>query len=92
MRNTGTPPGASTSEYESSNSGDPHTTNTGLVVVRDTSTRSRVKRSDIEARAPVMGTITASMLGSATMASRILRPRSSPEGAPPLSTGFDTRR
>ncbi len=42
--------------------------------------------------APVMGTMTMSTFGSATIASRILRPRASATGGPPQSTGLLTRR
>ena len=44
------------------------------------------------ASAPVIGQMIMSTFGSSRMARRIFGPRSSVDGAPPLSTGFDTRR
>ena len=61
-------------------------------VVSDTSTRSRASGLLMVGRAPVIGQMMRSTLGSATSASRILRPRQSEDGAPPLSTGLETRR
>src|SRR4051794_35418954 len=78
--------------FSPSVTGEPQITQIGLSVVSATSTRSRASGFDIDANAPVIGQMITSTLGSATIASRILRPRQSAEGAPPLSTGFDTRR
>src|SRR4051812_7537836 len=72
--------------------GEPQITQIGLSVVSATATRSRASGFDIDASAPVIGQMITSTFGSATMASRILRPRQSADGAPPLSTGFETRR
>jgi hypothetical protein len=72
--------------------GDPQITQIGLSVVSATSTRSWANGIDMVSSEPVMGTTTAATLGSATMVSRILRPRQSADGWPPLSTGFETRR
>ena len=73
-------------------SGDPHTTKIGLSVVSDAATRSRASGLLIVASAPVMGQMIISTFGSSIMAFRIFGPRSSADGAPPLSTGFETRR
>src|SRR3954451_6428839 len=78
--------------FSPSVTGEPQMTQIGLSVVSATSTRSRARGFDIDASAPVIGQMIRSTFGSATMASRILRPRQSADGAPPLSTGFDTRR
>src|SRR3954467_15281370 len=72
--------------------GEPQMTQIGLSVVSATSIRSRASGFDIDASAPVIGQMITSTFGSAPGASRIWRPRQSAEGAPPLSTGFDTRR
>ena len=72
--------------------GAPHTTKIGFSVVFATSIRSRVNGSLKMTTAPVIGTTTMSTLGSATIASRIWRPRASATGGPPQSTGLLTRR
>ena len=71
--------------------GDPQTTKIGFVVARATSTRSRVNGSLNMSTAPVIGTTSTSTAGSASIASRIWRPRSSATGGPPQSTGLETR-
>ena len=55
-------------------SGDPHTTKIGLSVVSAAATRSRASGLLIDASAPVIGQMIISTFGSATIASRILRP------------------
>src|SRR3954469_23108077 len=78
--------------FSPSVTGEPQMTQIGLSVVSATATRSRASGFDIDASAPVIGQMMTWTFGSATSASRILRPRQSADGAPPLSTGFDTRR
>src|SRR3954465_10527298 len=78
--------------FSPSVTGEPQMTQIGLSVVSATSTRSRASGFDIDANAPVIGQMITSTFGAATIASRISRPRQSADGAPPLSTGFDTRR
>ncbi len=72
--------------------GEPHTTKIGLSVVAATATRSRARGRLIVSSAPVMGQMTRSMFGSATISSRMRRPAGVMTGGPPQSTGFDTRR
>jgi hypothetical protein len=73
-------------------SGDPHTTKIGLSVVAAAATRSLASGLLIVAKAPVIGQMIMSTLGSSIIACRIFGPRSSADGAPPLSTGLDTRK
>ena len=72
--------------------GEPQITQIGFSVVSAAATRSRANGIDIDSRAPVIGTLTQPLFGSAMIVSRIFAPRQSDVGAPPLSTGFDTRR
>ena len=93
VRNVGTVLPSSVLVYASSvPTGEPHTTKIGLSVVAAAATRSSHSLLPMEGRAPVIGQSRRSTLGSASMVSMILGPRQSRTGAPPLSTGFETRR
>lgn len=84
---------SSVSRYAASvPTGEPHTTHTGFSVVSAASTRSRASRSLIGGNGPVIGQTSTPTAGSARIASMIFRPRSSPTGWPPLSTGLVTSR
>lgn len=72
--------------------GEPHTTHTSLSVLSAASTRSCASLSLIGGKGPVIGQISTPTSGSASIASMIFRPRQSPTGWPPLSTGFATFR
>ncbi len=93
VRKVGTVLSRSVLVYASSvPTGEPHTTKMGLSVVAAASTRSSQSLLPMEGSAPVIGHSRRSTLGSASIVSMILGPRQSRTGAPPLSTGFDTRR
>ncbi len=93
VRKVGTVLSSSVFVYASSvPTGDPQTTKIGLSVVLAASTRSSHSLLPIEGSAPVIGHRSRSTLGSASIVSMIFGPRQSRTGAPPLSTGFETRR
>lgn len=84
---------SSVSRYAASvPTGDPHTTHTSLSVCSAASTRSCASLSLIGGKGPVIGQISTPTPGSARIASMIFRPRQSPTGWPPLSTGLATFR
>lgn len=72
--------------------GEPQTTHTSLSVCSAASTRSWTSRSLSGGKGPVTGQISTPTDGSARIASMIFRPRQSPTGCPPLSTGLATLR